>query len=334
MMRIVGTDVVCIRLFHIALFPIFLWTLYRLGVVLKSKSVGLISVLFAVVYPYYLYSPLALYPESFLVCLFPGMLILMFRLREKMSYSLLALLSGLIALSVMIRPVLVYLIPAALFIIVKRNALPMKRIIVVGAILTLIPLMAVCSWMVRNKVIHGSYLFAKSGAYTLLLSYNENADWRIKKPTFPKEIQERLHTAKDNFEKQQIYKEEAIEFIKKHPVKSFSIAVMQCLDLWNPIPRTTVDEGFAESRFKILAAIPYLLFLIAGIFGWTMNRRNIFFQFLVILMALNTVFNGIIAISVRYRFVTDFAFIVMAACAVETVLEKIPLKRCHAKSRG
>jgi 4-amino-4-deoxy-L-arabinose transferase-like glycosyltransferase len=326
MMRIVGTQVVHIRLFHIALFPIFLLTLYRLGALLKGKSVGLISVLFAVVYPYYLYQPLALYPESFLIYLFPGMLILMFLLREKMRYPLLILLSGLIALAVMIRPVLVYLVPFAWFIIIRRNGFPIKRVIVVGIIITLIPLLTVCGWMVRNKVIHGSFIFAQSGAYTLLLNYNENADWRIKKAPFPEEIQERLRAAKDNFEKQQIYKEEAIGFIKRHPVKSLAIAVMQCIDLWNPIPRTTIEQGFAQSKYKILAAIPYLFFLIAGIFGMVKERKFLFFQFFVVLMVLNTVFNGIIAISIRYRLVTDFAFIIMAACAIKTGLKKIPVR--------
>ncbi len=325
MMRIVGTQVVHIRLFHIALFPFFLLTLYQLGRLLKGKTVGLISVLFAVVYPYYLYQPLALYPESFLIYIFPGMLILMFLLREKIRYPLLILLSGVIALAVMIRPVLVYLIPFAWFIIVRWKGCPIKRVIAVGAVLTLIPSAVVCGWMVRNKIVHGDFIFSKSGAYNLLLSYNENADWRIKKAPFPNDIQERLRTAKNDSEKQQIYREEAFNFIKKHPVKSLNIAFMQCLDLWNPIPRTTIDEGFAQSKYKILAAIPYLFFLIAGGFGFVKERKLLFFQFLVVLMVLNTVFNGIVAISVRYRLVTDFAFIIMAAYTIKTGLEKIHL---------
>ena len=331
MMRVVGTQVVRIRLFHLALFPIFLLTLYQLGTLLKGKSVGLISVLFAVVYPYYLYLPLALYPESFLIYLFPGMLILMFLLREKIRYPLLILLSGLIALTIMIRPVLVYLIPVAWFIIVRRNGLPIKRILAVGAILTLIPLVVVCSWMGRNKMVHGEFIFSKSGAYNILLNYNENADWRVKIAPFPDDIQERLRTAKDNFEKQQIYKEEALNFIKKHPVKSLTIAFMQCLDLWNPIPRTTIQNGFARSKYKMIAAIPYLFFLIAGIFGMAKERKFLSFQFLVVLMVLNTVFNGIFAISVRYRLITDFAFIIMAACAIETGLKKMPLRWLNNK---
>jgi 4-amino-4-deoxy-L-arabinose transferase-like glycosyltransferase len=292
MMKIVGTDLVNLRLFHIALFPVFLFTLYKLGTLWKGKLVGLISVLFAVLYPYYIYQPLTLYPESFLVYMFPGMLMLMLLLRNNIKYYLLALLSGLIALAIMIRPTSVYLIPVAFFLIAWRNGLQIKRIIAVGAILALIPVVTVCTWMVRNEIVHGNLIFSTAGSKNLLMSYNENATWRKKVVLLPSCIRKRVDATKDVFEKQEIYKEEVIKYLENQPIKAFTIAFMQCLDLWNPIPRTTTKNGFSQLKFKIVVAIPYIFLLMTGFIG------------------------------VRYRLVTDFAFIIMAAYAIGNLVTK------------
>ena len=240
MIRIVGTKIISLRLFHIALFPVFLWTLYKLGAFWKGKQVGLVSAAFGIFYPLYIYQPLTLYPESFLLYLFPGIILLTFMLRENMRIGLLVFLSALVTLAILIRPTCIYFIPIILFAIFWQKKWQFKKLAITGSILALIPVLAVSSWMVRNKIVHHHLVFSVAGAEGLLMSYNENATWKHKKVEWPDSVQKRVKNARDFFDKQDILTEEAMKFIKRNPVKSFGLAVFRCFDIWNPIPRRRI----------------------------------------------------------------------------------------------
>lgn len=327
MMRIVGKNIINLYLFHIALFPAFLLMLYKIGTLWENYRVGLIFALLGVLYPFYIYIPLGLYPESVLIYITPGIAILMFYIRNKMNYLLLFLLSGLISLAVMLRPTSIYWIPVVLIYILWHNGYKVKNIIAISALVILMPTVFVGAWSVRNKIIHNNFTFATAGSMNFVTSYNENADWRIKIVVLPENIQKRVFSAKNSAEVYKIYVDEAKKFILSHPLKAAKIAFMQCLDLWNPIPRTLTTGGVAQLKYKIIVAIPYLFFLIIGVIGIIIKRKDFFVQSLLMAMILNTVINGVIMISVRYRVVTDFAFIMTAAYAIDTIMARYKLKR-------
>jgi hypothetical protein len=328
--RLAGSDLVRLLLLHVAIFPLFLYSLFRLGTEWKGRRVGLITVLIAVFYPYYIYQPLTMYPESLLMYLLPPAALLALELRKTTRYRYAIMLSMLVATMAMIRPTTLCIVPALLFLVKRGSPIAMNKFSAFAAIIISVPLIAVSSWMLRNEVVHGEFIFSTAGAENLLLSYNENASWSIKRNMLPAEIQMKLKNSGSVFERSRIASGEAEKFMGAHPLQALGIAAVHCLDLWNPIPHTTIESGFAQLKYKLIPAFPYIILLLLGAGGMVLCRRDVFVQSLMMLMLLNTVCNGVVAVSVRYRLVADFAFILPAAWLIAEKSRGVNLKKAFA----
>lgn len=317
MIKIVGPRVISIRIFHILLFPVFIYFLYRLGKDWKNEQTGLILAALALVYPFYIYVPLTLYPEAILLYLIPVIIWLMLKSGNSPRWYMLLISGALIALAVMIRPTAIFTIPVFVFYVSLKSGWKFKKFLMIGVLICIIPVLAVFGWMLRNNSVHGKPVFSSAGGYNLLMSYNQNATIGVKLDyPLPIEIQKRLDKAANKEEIQSIAQEEALKFIKGHPFKALKLAFYKQLDLWNPFPRTTTKSGFARPQFKLISAIPYIIFLLLGIIGFIRNRKDGFTIALLCLTLLNCLLNGLIAVSVRYRLITDFAFILLAATVI------------------
>jgi hypothetical protein len=76
----------------------------------------------------------------------------------------------------------------------------------------------------------------------------------------------------------------------------------------------------AKMKYKLINGIPFLAILIFGAFGFKNNCKNFFLRCLILLIILNTLTNGIVAVSVRYRLITDFVLIIMAAYQIDVLI--------------
>jgi hypothetical protein len=323
MIKLVGNKIVYIRILHILLFPAFIYFLYRLGKDWKNEFTGLILALSALFYPFYIYVPLTLYPEAILLYLLPPITWLMLRNGQAPKWLSLTLASALIALAVMIRPTAIFIIPVFVLYVVFKSGFSFSKLLPIAFIICLIPTIAVSGWMLRNYQVHGKPVFSSASGFNLLMSYNENASIKVKLDyPLPKRIQNRLDNASSSAEAQSIAHEEALDFIKNNPLSALKLAFFKQLDLWNPLPRTTTKEGFAKPQFKVISAVPYLAFLSLGIIGFIKYRKDPFVIALLCLTILNCLLNGLIAVSVRYRLITDFAFILLAATVIAAYLTK------------
>ena len=324
MMRVAGESVAYTRLFHIVLFPFFLLVIYSLGSRLFNRRVGVLAMLFSTVYPLFVYIPLAFYPESLLLYLYPAIALLVFLARERPSYLKVGLLGLSVALAIMIRPTAVIWLPVCLYYLLAGKPFAVRRAVAVCSVVILIPALFVGAWMFRNNRVHGTYIFTTSGSWNLLTSYNENATWYSKSMVeIPAEIQEKLDRAKTVAERESVKKSEAIKFIRNNPGRALKIVSLHCLQLWNPIPQTSSTGGMAQSKFKLASGIPYVVLLPFGIVGLVMTRKNLFTKTLVLLLVINTLVNGIVAVSIRYRAITDFVFILTAAYVADILLRKL-----------
>jgi hypothetical protein len=316
MMRLVGPRVVHLRLFHIALFPVFLFCLYLLGRLWRGPRAGLVLAFTAAIYPPFLYIPLSLYPEALLIYVYGAIGLTMYWLWRRMHLPGLALLGALIAFAVMVRPTSVVWIPVAVGFLLWRRGLRARRALAVAAILFLIPAAATLGWMARNQAAHDQFTFSITGAGTLLSTFNENQFGRAKLSTPPERVLKRLREAPSEEERERIMAEEALRFVREHPVWAARNVALQCLATWHPIAQTHLKGGLATLRYKIPMAVPYLLLLTLGIIGIVIERKDSLVRALVVLMVLNTLINGIFSVSVRYRVVTDFGFMLPAALVV------------------
>jgi 4-amino-4-deoxy-L-arabinose transferase-like glycosyltransferase len=335
MMRITGTSILRIRLFHVVLFPFFLLALFYLGESLINTRTGMITMLLASSYPLYVYTPLTLYPESILIYLFGIIALLLFHTRQRHDLLTLLVLSTTISFAIMVRPTAIVWVPTSVLYLFWREKLTKQYIFTVLLGVMLLPVIPVGLWMLRNQHVHGCAVFSTAGSINLLRSYNEQASWRTKETDAAfEDSQKALLEGRTLSEKEKIRFSQVRGFIKNNPGKTVTMAIMRCLDLWNPIPRTITKGGTAKTEFKIISAAIYLPLLALGVFGFVRYWNNPLVETLVILMILNTVVNGIMAVSVRYRAVTDFGFILMAAATIDSLITKYrsPKNPDHAKS--
>jgi hypothetical protein len=327
--KVFGSDVVTLRLFHVILFPFFIFAIYLIGKNLSGTDgmVALIAAGLSAVYPYYLYVPLTFYPESILIYLFAAIaLSMVYTKKWGNSIAGVALTALLIASAVMIRPTAVVWLPVAIFYLSCNQDAGLFRHLRTAAIIILIPVVFVTMWMARNHEIHGVYMFTTKPTELLLNTYTENSRWDVKHPPMPARIVKKLKETKDLKEKQKFAIKEATNFIVKNPWRAFSIAGMQMLDLWNPIPRTITKNEYGSAKYKIIPALMYAVILLLAIPAFIKHRKNRFVQALFLLMLFNTVLNGLFMVSVRYRIITDFGLILMSSFTIVSILDKFSLR--------
>lgn len=327
-----GNSVLTIRIIFILLFPLFIITVFQIGKKLKNESLGLIFSLMCIIYPYYIYIPLTLYSESITIYLFPLFLLLTMRLRESfkiLDAILLALVSGFLIFS---RPTSVYLIPISLLYLFWHNVINLRRILISG-ITVAVPVILVLFWMGRNKVVHNEYMFSMGGSSVLYQSYNEGTvPGKKRLPVFSEELKKELDKAPTDLEETKIMNKFAKKFIKENPGKSIKIAFYNILNYWNPIPLTFGEQGESMEKYKIIPAFFYSLFLILGIIGYFHNKKLLLANTILLLLVFNTMLNAPFMVSVRYRVIVDFGFILFASYSIQLVYEKFILKKSGLNS--
>ncbi len=337
MMHVVGTSVLHLRLVLILMTVPFLLVLYRLGLVLGNRRTGLLAAALGAIYPLYLYTPLTLYPESVLVPLFAAIGLLLYHAGRERRPGLLLLLGAAIALAVLVRPTSIVWIPVALFHLFWGRRPQLKHFATATACVVLIPAVCVAAWMYRNYRVHGCAVFATGGSMNLLESYSEYAGGSKRDTVVDPAFDAQLDQAATAAEREKLRMDKVKAFMRNHPGRTLKVAVTHCLDLWNPIPSTAVQGGTAQSRYKAVNAVAYVPILLLALGGFIICRKNLLVRSFLLLTVLNTLANGIVSVSVRYRLVTDFVLILMAACALTALAGRYALlirALAHRRRRG
>ena len=321
--RLFGDSIFVIRIIHILLFPVFILSVFQNGKMLKDSSLGLIFSLLCIIYPYYIYIPVTLYSESLTIYLFPLFIFLTFKLRASMKLHHAIFLALVCGFLIMCRPTNVYLIIISVIYVLWHKKHVIKRLALTG-ITVIISVILVLSWMIRNHKMYGEYKFSTGGSLVLIQSYNENVvpgkkEW----PVIPEKVLNDPGINDGPFGLQKTYEKHAKQFIRENSKKAFQIASLLVLNYWNPIPLTYGEEGARMEKYKIIPAFFYTVFLVLGIIGYILNRNRLLANLLLVLLILNTAFNAPLMVSVRYRVVVDFAFILFAAFVIQKISERM-----------
>jgi len=330
LVRALGPNVLVLRLIHIAFFCLFLWLLYALGARFAGPTAGLIAMLLGAVYPLLLYLPLALYPESLMLTLYAAIALLILHIRERFTAVWALVLGVAIGAACLLRATAVIWIPTALFYVLWKAKRRLRDVVILSAAVVVIPLIAIASWMIRNHAVHGMYVFSTAASSNLLSSYNERATGirpADERAGLPEEITQELDQAQNEAEIERIKMRAVRRFIVNNPWRAFKTACMQCVDTWSPIPRTMTQGGMADVKFKLINAFTYGPLLLLGLVGCLLSWKHLLTKSIVILCALNTVANGIAGMSIRYRAVTDFGFLLLAAYAIDRLLSRFTSAR-------
>jgi len=289
LIRVVGTDLISIRVFHILLCPIIV--------------------------------PLTLYPEAILIALYVGLCVMMYRLRSGFDYVSVLIVLSLLVMSVMVRPTAIVWIPVIMFFVWRVNTSSSSSKLKFAIALVLVPTLAVFSWMYRNKDVHDAYLFTTTDQRNLLMSYNENGEWYAKTTQLSPEIEQRLQNSQGLNETREIVFGEVMQFIKDNPNRVVELFVMRFIGLWSPLPITEENPTISpvvinNSLMRWIGAGVFLCYLLLGAVGAMRLRRDPLIQTLFVLILLNTALNALFLVSVRFRLVTDFAVILSASAFI------------------
>lgn len=320
LIKIFGNDIIVIRLIFVAFFPLLIVVLFRIGYYFASKEVGKILIVLACVYPFYIYIPITLYPESLLLFLYPVVAMLMLKVKKRYNIFNLLLLGILLSFGIFVRPTTIVLIPTILVYLLFKSKFDRRYICNTIIFILIIPIITVFLWMARNKSVHDVFIFSTGGSINLLIGYNDYADYGNKNGIMVLEsLVLRIKQIPTLKQQERMRIMEVKNFIFSNPFKTMQLVFYRCLNLWNPIPVTITKGGMASFKNKLLSGIPFVFYSLLGIIGFILNRNNLFSNCLIVLLILNTVLNGIIVDSVRYRCITDFAIMLMAANVINKI---------------
>ena len=321
---VVGSNILFIRFVHIGFYAIFLLGVYYLGKEWKGPEFGLVFTFICSLYPYFIYIPLTLYPESLLIFISPWIIYMLLRMIKSFSYYNLIIACLLISVGILTRPTYVIIsFTFFLYVIFTKSLFLVKLKVLV--FLIMIPIFILSMWGYRNLKVHDHFVLSTAASINLYLSFNENTTIYTKSDCpIPEETQNKLAQAKNIFEQDSIYKTSAIEFIKQNPLRSFYLATIRVFDLWNPIPHTSTNYPLFK---KILSSIPYSIILLFSFFGAYLLRKEYVVYLLIAIFVLNTVANGVFGVSIRYRVIFDIILIMLATYYIYSLALRYKTKK-------
>lgn len=320
-----GNDVLTLRLIHIALYAIFLFGVYKFGKMWNGHSFAILLTFLSSLYPFFIYIPLTLYPEALLIFLTPWIFFLFLKIEKDPKFTDNSFIASiLISLAVLTRPT--YIIVPLVFVlylaitkrifsrrvliktsILRRNLFNTMKI---GLIIAILPLFITTLWGLRNLKVHSHFIISTASSVNLFYSFNENTTIYTKSDVpIPEDVAYQITQVNNEFQRDSIYRETAIDFIKEHPRKSIMLTLTRMYNLWNPIPFTITRITPLKT---IVAAIPYTLLLLLSVLGFYKLRHEKFIIMLIAILIINTVLNGFFGASVRYRVIFDIVLILMA----------------------
>jgi hypothetical protein len=310
-----GFNILILQLLHIALFPFFIYNIFKIVEIWKGKHYALFAAFLTIIYPYFLYIPTTLYTESLTILIFPFVLYQALVLRNKFNWYRFILLSAYTTLLIFIRPTNIYLELVVILIIFWKKELFFRNAIIYGSIFSILPVLTVNLWMYRNYKTYGYYSFAAISGSVLYNSYNNDVTPGVKKRVQSTDtvLNNQLRKANNVFEQSKLYNKAANKFIKENKIKSTKIIILNFLNYWNPYPQTNNTDGMASNIKKIVPAISYSFFLVFGFLGIFQLRQEFFTQSILVMLLLNTLLNAVFLVSVRYRVVIDFTLIIFSS---------------------
>jgi len=315
--RLVGSNILFIRLVHVGFYAVFLIGVYCLGKEWKESKFGLLLTFVCSLYPYFIYLPLTLYPEALLIFISSWIIYFLLRMVNEFTYYNLFMACLFISVGILARPTYIIIAFTFFFYLIIVKTLLLNRL-KVFIFLIIIPVFILSLWGYRNLKVHDHFIISTAASKNLYLSFNENATIYTKSDCpIPEKIQKKLALAKNVFEEDNIYKASAIEFIKQNKLHSFYLASFRIIDLWNPIPHTSTNYSLLK---KILSSIPYSMIVLLAFGGFYLLRKESFSYLLIAIFVLNTIANGVFAVSVRYRLIFDIILIMFATYYIYSLI--------------
>ena len=284
------------------------------------------------VYPFAVYLPSVLYPQTLLAFLLALAFLLLVRYRETGRPAALLSASVLLGCSILVVPPVMILCPLlALWVVWKPRqtmGLRLGTILLMAAFV----LLAILPWTMRNIVVLDRFVFLTEGSSQLFyMQNNPHVDpndrdvGRIHRLTLTEDLREEIRKEGTGREAaNRVYKRRAYAFIRDNP-GTFAVNCLKRLANYFALkPRLYSRGEHTGSLYLIVSSLswgPVLLFAVAGTVLAARKRRQYIVMALipVCLGVLYCFFHG----SVRYRLPTDPFAILLASYFLSYVLGRL-----------
>jgi 4-amino-4-deoxy-L-arabinose transferase-like glycosyltransferase len=241
--------------------------------------------------------------------------------RSARLYALSGLIFGLAGLSKTL-----YLALFPLFIIwfwLSRRA-GARDLLKAAVISGIVSMIVISPWSIRNYLVFREFIPVNlNNGYNLWVGNNPNATGSLFTrdrvgmwETMPEDMRDKLARMND-VEKNELFREKAVSYIKSHPDRFFKLIPQKLLFLWWFDPYMPTD-------FPGLREAIYLALLIPALIGMVISRRrfrgvSIFYMIYLELSFIYSIYYG----SVRFRYLIEFSFILFASVTGIWIYDKL-----------
>lgn len=293
------------------------------GRLFRNREAGFIATCIAALYPFILFFQGLLLSETlFNTFLLAGMAALVWWRDRGFRIDIALVIASLcFALATLTKATLTVLPPLLLTATAFLAGAGLRR--------TITTLVAACClyaafmspWWIRNaELLHAFVPFTTSSALNLYLGNNANnpeagIDWAT---DADHEFTNKTNAIPNELERQQVFKETAVNYIKNDPASFLHAALKKFLRFWNVIPNTAEYRSLLYSTISALSFGPVLAFALVCVARRWRQWRQLAPLYLVI--GYFTFVHIVTIASLRYRFPIEPLLIVLAADPIATLI--------------
>ncbi len=200
----------------------------------------------------------------------------------------------------------------------RRTAAVLPAARTVG-LLALLITVCVSPWFIRNYLVWNTFVYQTNSGHNMLMGYSDFATGGYENNrvhTRVLEIDRALEPHGHNeLERDRIFKQEALQWIRSHPLRAIYLFVKKQVLFWSPMPATV--EGYMKQVGFIWAASLLSLTLI-GVLRARGDRLSLNYLFAVICV-FSLVHSLALAVT-RYRIPLEGLLAVFAGCGLSLLL--------------
>jgi 4-amino-4-deoxy-L-arabinose transferase-like glycosyltransferase len=322
-----GESVLAVRILQAFLGAFTCLLVYFAGKTVFHQKVGLISGILAAFYPYFIYYSGDILAETLLIFLLSASVASLAWFQQQTDYRR-AVLAGLcLGLTILCKPVIlpfVFLLLCWILIILRRQ---WRRACWTALLTGLTVVLVMLPWTIRNYLYYHELILVSTSGATLWLSYNPLAERLERLPELLSTAEQNSRVLPNDFEyypqqryalinslprqvADQVFREEAWDFIKKNPRKVLWLWSKRLGHFWRLYPLVATPAS------RIAAAVSSSIVIIggwAGIFiSWRTWPKS---RLLVLLIIVYTAAYSFFLTNIRYRVPLDTVMMIFAALA-------------------
>lgn len=282
------------------LFAATAFLLFKIGCIVRNEITGLIAATVFSFYPYLFTYSISVYDTTLFNFFLYFLIFLIIRESHgKLDYFLIGIFMG---LAILTRGSILVLLPA-FFIVIFFQLIKLsnkKKFFISFSLLFLGISLIIAPWLLRNYKLTGRVLISTHGPFGFWQGNNKLSYKYLKnnisldniyrlKPEIIKNNPMKNRGPKEAIKTAEIFKKEAIKFIKENPGEFLKLAYIKFVKFWswerNPTSSTPVYGSNNLRRFvNYIAYIPLLISLFPGLFVLHRHRKDIFSLFIMILL--------------------------------------------------